>query len=819
MPYLGRPVTNAGQFEIIDDISSSFNGSNTSFTLQVGGTNIQPDSANVTIALDGIIQIPSTAYSITGSTLNFSEAPESGTGFHGVLAGQSQFIESNFITDTHIKSTANISGSKINTDFSAQNIQITHITSSGNISGSSSSTISAGTFTGTFSGAVSSSVLSSPSQGTVRLATNGVNTDVDTGLQSGDSPTFTGGTITGNLLVGGTITAQEVHTEFESASVIFTSGSTIFGNSSDDVHNMTGSLNVSGAINLKDGNLSVIDKMIIGSGSGFDFSGTNHSFTVKSSGNNSGFSVLSSAGGELLRFIQESNDSGKLDIFDGGSLKLRLSAHANESSYINNGGKFGIGTASPSYKLHVADDTANDYAAYIINDNADGSGLRLRCDDSDGDEYLFYAENSTTARFSIKSDGKTGIGTASPTTKLHLSDGTNTAVIAKFTNDTTGNTINDGSSIGIDGDGDLLIYNVENKEIKFYTNDTLRAVIDNGGNLGINETNPAAKMDIDGDIQIRNANALLLNHTGGGASDTYINSPADNVMAFRTGGTERMRIHSDGRISIKSATLPQDFGGERGQVCISSIDNAGANNYAVLQLQGHSITNDAAIGGIYFYDHSNNNAIIQASRDSSTSSADLIFYTNGGSGVAEGMRLDSVGNLGIGRNSSGARLETLVNDNEFAAFFISDNNSGSSATVAIRADSSSGDRKLVAFYNGGTNIANITYNGGTATYGTGSDRRLKTNIIDFKDGLSILNKVEVKKFDWITGRKQDVGIVAQDLYNTIPKVIVKGDDNETDIEQPWQVDYPRLVPYLINAVQELSSEITDLKKEVKELKS
>ena len=43
MPYLGRPVTNAGQFEIIDDISSSFNGSTTSFTLQVGGTDIQPD--------------------------------------------------------------------------------------------------------------------------------------------------------------------------------------------------------------------------------------------------------------------------------------------------------------------------------------------------------------------------------------------------------------------------------------------------------------------------------------------------------------------------------------------------------------------------------------------------------------------------------------------------------------------------------------------------------------------------------------------------------------------------------------------------------
>ena len=56
------------------------------------------------------------------------------------------------------------------------------------------------------SGTVSGSVLSSPSQGTVRLATNGVNTDVDTGLQTGDSPTFTNLTLTGNLEVQGTTT-------------------------------------------------------------------------------------------------------------------------------------------------------------------------------------------------------------------------------------------------------------------------------------------------------------------------------------------------------------------------------------------------------------------------------------------------------------------------------------------------------------------------------------------------------------------------------------------------------------------------------------
>jgi hypothetical protein len=55
-------------------------------------------------------------------------------------------------------------------------------------------------------GIISASVLSSPSQGTVRLATNGVNTDVDTGLQAGDSPTFTNLTLTGDLEVQGTTT-------------------------------------------------------------------------------------------------------------------------------------------------------------------------------------------------------------------------------------------------------------------------------------------------------------------------------------------------------------------------------------------------------------------------------------------------------------------------------------------------------------------------------------------------------------------------------------------------------------------------------------
>jgi len=53
---------------------------------------------------------------------------------------------------------------------------------------------------------VSASAFTSPSQGTVRATINGANTDVDTGLQAGDSPTFVGLTLTGNLEVQGSTT-------------------------------------------------------------------------------------------------------------------------------------------------------------------------------------------------------------------------------------------------------------------------------------------------------------------------------------------------------------------------------------------------------------------------------------------------------------------------------------------------------------------------------------------------------------------------------------------------------------------------------------
>jgi hypothetical protein len=51
-------------------------------------------------------------------------------------------------------------------------------------------------------------------------------------------------TVTGDATVAGTVTAQEFHTEFVSSSILYTSGSTRFGNTSDDIHQFTGSVHL-----------------------------------------------------------------------------------------------------------------------------------------------------------------------------------------------------------------------------------------------------------------------------------------------------------------------------------------------------------------------------------------------------------------------------------------------------------------------------------------------------------------------------------------------------------------------------------------------
>jgi hypothetical protein len=120
MAYIGNSPANVGNYQIVDDISSSFNGSLTSFALTSGSIAITPaKSGQLLVGVNGVMQEPddtgTNGFKVSGSNVVFSSAPESGDTFWAIYQGQNVDIgtPSDDVVDTvHIKDNA-ITSAKI----------------------------------------------------------------------------------------------------------------------------------------------------------------------------------------------------------------------------------------------------------------------------------------------------------------------------------------------------------------------------------------------------------------------------------------------------------------------------------------------------------------------------------------------------------------------------------------------------------------------------------------------------------------------------------------------------------------------------------
>jgi hypothetical protein len=80
--------SSSSQIKIIDDISGSFNGVTQSFPLTTSGFALSPSSGtSLRISLGGVIQDPSSDYSVSGTNIVFTTAPESSLSFSGISLG------------------------------------------------------------------------------------------------------------------------------------------------------------------------------------------------------------------------------------------------------------------------------------------------------------------------------------------------------------------------------------------------------------------------------------------------------------------------------------------------------------------------------------------------------------------------------------------------------------------------------------------------------------------------------------------------------------------------------------------------------------
>jgi hypothetical protein len=93
MPYIGNSPANIGNYQIVDDISASFNGVLTTFALTAATQTINPaKSGQLLVSINGVLQEPddtgTEGFLVSGSNIVFSSAPATGSTFWCVFQGQ-----------------------------------------------------------------------------------------------------------------------------------------------------------------------------------------------------------------------------------------------------------------------------------------------------------------------------------------------------------------------------------------------------------------------------------------------------------------------------------------------------------------------------------------------------------------------------------------------------------------------------------------------------------------------------------------------------------------------------------------------------------
>ena len=162
MAYIGNSPANVGNYQIVDSIASSFNGSLTSFALASGGVAITPaKSGQLLVGVNGVIQQPddtgANGFKVSGSNIVFSSAPASGDAFWGVYQGQQVDVgipSSDTVNSTHLTSnsvttakivddavTADKLANSINTTIAANTAKTGNVTHTGEVTGSTTLTI------------------------------------------------------------------------------------------------------------------------------------------------------------------------------------------------------------------------------------------------------------------------------------------------------------------------------------------------------------------------------------------------------------------------------------------------------------------------------------------------------------------------------------------------------------------------------------------------------------------------------------------------------------------------------------------------------
>jgi hypothetical protein len=336
-----------------------------------------------------------------------------------------------------------------------------------------------------------------------------------------------------------------------------------------------------------------------------------------------------------------------------------------------NNGNVGIGTSSPSSRVHIYENANR--VTYIAQNNNhiarfEAYGTATAIDTTASNGIFFRINGGDIVKFAA--DGNVGIGTNTVTAKVESYFSSNAVTINYLATNLNNNSpipvygfdVTNGSGetrsikagIGYErhltnGRGTLHFYNDSTNDTQSLSGNRtsagdIKMSIDNDGNVGIGSVTPAYKLHVMGNGYFSSTLQVNSNITLSGGGDVIINDSdgTGTFNSFMDSGIGYIRIDdggsANGKLNINSGLLY--VGASGGNVGIGSTSPA-----CKLDVVG---TIRSTTTEIFGFGASDNVSI----RAASTSNVMGLYTSN-----SEKVRIDASGNVGIGTSNPGRKLD------------------------------------------------------------------------------------------------------------------------------------------------------------------
>ena len=253
------------------------------------------------------------------------------------------------------------------------------------------------------------------------------------------------------------------------------------------------------------------------------------------------------------------------------------------------------------------------------------------------------------------------------------------------------------------------------------------------------------------------------------------------------GGTFKGRLQA-GDIYIPNTTSPKFY-----------VDGNGNMTCVDAHINGTITSGSGNVGG-------------WAVNPTSLSAGSTTLYNNGAVTIGNFV-LDTEGNLDAGQGEFNATIQSQGTLRVVRSGYLSSSAYGGRG-ISLVGFRNRDNETVVGTIQFTSTFANISYN-------TSSDIRLKTIVDKPMNALEKILQITPRNYYWneeadpITWERLapdkktiDYGFIAQELYEVFPQMVaVGGDDPKTE---PWQIDYSKITPLLVKAIQELSAKVAVL---------